>query len=50
VIFRAETRRTIVFAATLHRRPIESVDLLAILGRERQVKRRRFLLGFVEAQ
>ena len=50
VIFRAQTRRTIVFATRLHSRTIESFDLLAILGRERQMKRRRLLLGLVEAQ
>jgi hypothetical protein len=50
VIFRAQTWHTIVFATGLHSRAIESVDLLAILGRERQVKMRRLLLGLVEAQ
>ena len=43
VIFRADTRRTIVFATRFHSRAIESVDLLAILGLERQVKRGRRL-------
>ena len=38
VPLRAQTRRTIVFATRLHSRAIESFDLLAILGRERQVK------------
>ena len=50
VVFRAQTRRTIVFATRLHSRAIESFDLLAILGRERQVKMRRLLLGLVQAQ
>src|SRR5262245_58205006 len=45
VVVRAETRRTIVFATRLQGRAIESFDLLAILGRERQVKTRRLLLG-----
>ena len=50
VVVRAQTRRTIVFATRLHSRAIESFDLLAILGRERQVKMRRLLLGLVQAQ
>src|SRR5215831_3977081 len=50
VVVRAQTRRTVVFATRLQRRAIESFDLLAILGRERQVKMRRLLLGFVQAQ
>ena len=50
VVLRAQTRRTIVFATRLQSRAIESVDLLAILGRERQVKMRRLLLGVVQAQ
>jgi hypothetical protein len=50
VVVRAQTRRTIVFATRLHGPAIESFDLLAILGRERQVKRRRLLLGLVQAQ
>ena len=50
VVVRAKTRRTIVFATRLHCRAIESFDLLAILGIERQVKRRRLLLGFIQAQ
>src|SRR5256714_10475269 len=50
VIIRAQTRRTIVFATRLQSRAIESFDLLAILGRERQVKMRRLLLGLVRAQ
>ena len=50
VVMRAQARRTIVFATRLQRRAIESVDLLAILGGERQVKMRRRLLGLVQAQ
>ena len=50
VVFRAQTRRTIVFATRLYSRAIESFDLLAILGPERQVKMRRLLLGPVQAQ
>src|SRR6185312_3173983 len=50
VVVRAQTRRTIVFAPRLQSRAIESFDLLAILGRERQVKMRRLLLGLVQTQ
>jgi hypothetical protein len=50
VVFRVQTRRTIIFATRLQSRAIESFDLLAILGTERQVKRRWLLLGLVEAQ
>src|ERR1700674_3174284 len=50
VVVRAQTRRTIVFATRLQSRAIERFDLLAILGRERQVKMRRLLLGLVQAQ
>src|SRR5204863_9901186 len=50
VVVRAQTRRTIVFATRLKSRAIESFDLLAILGGERQVKMRRLLLGLVQAQ
>jgi len=50
VVARAQTRRTIIFATRLQSRAIESVDLLAILGRELQVKMRRLLLGLVQAQ
>ena len=50
VVVRAQLRGTIVFATRLHSRAIESFDLLAILGRERQVKRCRLLLGLVQAQ
>ena len=46
VVFRAQTRRTIVFATRLQSRAIESIDLLAILGRKCQVKMHRLLLGF----
>ena len=50
VVVRAKTRCTVVFATCLQSRAIESFDLLAILGRERQVKMRRLLLGLVQAQ
>src|SRR5215831_21168146 len=50
VIVQAQTRRTIVFATRLHSCAIESFDLLAILGPERQVKMGRLLLGLVKAQ
>jgi hypothetical protein len=49
VVVRAQTRCTIVFATRLQSRAIESFDLLAILGRERQVKMRWLLLGLVQA-
>ena len=45
VVVRARTRRTVVFATRFQSRAIESFDLQAILGRERQVKTRRLLLG-----
>ena len=50
VVARAQTRRTIVFATRLQSRAIEGFDLLAILGRERQVKMRGLLLGLEQAQ
>src|SRR6266487_396405 len=50
VVVRTQTRRTIVFPTRLQSRAIETFDLLAILGRERQVKMRRLLLGLVQAQ
>src|SRR5262249_17978278 len=50
LVVRAKTRGTIVFATRRHSRAIESFDLLAILGHERQVKMRRCLLGLVQAQ
>src|SRR5215468_7916922 len=50
VVVAAQFRRTVVFATRLHSRAIESFDLLAILGLERQVKMRRLLLGLVQAQ
>ena len=50
MVVRAQTWSTIVFATRLQSRAIETFDLLAILGRERQVKMRRFLLGLVQAQ
>ena len=45
-----QTRRTIVFAPCRQSRAIKRFHLLAILGRERQVKMRRPLLGLVQAQ
>ena len=50
VVVRAQARRAIVFATRLQSRAIESFNLLATLGRERQVKMRRLLLGLVQAQ
>jgi len=50
VVVRVQTRRAIVFATRLQSRAIESFDLLAILGRKRQVKMGRPLLGLVQAQ
>jgi hypothetical protein len=50
VIVRAQTRRTIVFATRFQSCAIEGLDLLAILGHERQVKMRRLLLGLIQAQ
>ena len=50
VVVRAQTRRTIVFATRLQSQAIESGDLLAILGRERQVKMRWVLVGLEQAQ
>jgi hypothetical protein len=46
----AQTGPTIVFATRLQSRAMECFDLLAILGRERQVKMCRLLLGLVQAQ
>lgn len=50
MVFRAQTRRTVVFATRLHGRAIEGFDLPAILGREGQMKRRRVIFGLVKAQ
>ena len=50
MVMRAQTGRTIVLGARRQRRAVESLDLLTILGRERQVKTRRLLLGLVQAQ
>src|SRR5262245_1850958 len=44
-VLRAQAWRPIVPGACRQRRAIESLDVLAILGRERQVKMRRFLAG-----
>ena len=50
VVVRAHTGRTIVFATRLQRGAVESVDLLASRGNEREVKMRRLLIGLVQAQ
>ena len=50
VVVRAQARRTIVFATRLQSRAIESFDLPATLGRERQVQMRRLLLRLEQAQ
>ena len=50
VVLRPQTGRTIVFAASLQSRTIESFHLLATLGHERQVKMSRLLLGLENAQ
>ena len=50
VVVRAQTGRAIVFSTRLQGRAIEGFDLPAILGRERQVKMRRILLGLIQAQ
>src|SRR5687768_3976404 len=47
VVVRAQTRRTVVFATRRQSRAMERFDLLAILGRERQMKMRRLLLGLI---
>lgn len=46
VVVGAQARSTIVFATRLESRAVEGFDLLAIVGRERQVKMRWLLLGF----
>jgi hypothetical protein len=50
VVMRAQTRRAIVIATRLQGRAIESIDLLPILGRERQVKMRRLFLCLEQNQ
>jgi len=50
VVMRTQTRRPVVLTAGRQSRAMESLDLLAILGRERQVKMRRLLLGLEHAQ
>ncbi|MNH45420.1 hypothetical protein D3C79_1078570 [compost metagenome] len=50
MVARAQTRRTVVFATRCQSGAVESVDLLAALGREGQVKMCRFLVGLVQAQ
>src|SRR5687767_15361956 len=49
-VLRAQTRRTIVLATRVQSRAIESLDLVSILGRERQVKVRRLLPGLEQTQ
>jgi hypothetical protein len=50
VVVRAQARRTVVFATGCQGRAIESVDLPAVAGPERQVKMRRLLPGLEQAQ
>lgn len=50
VVVQMQTRCTVVFATRLQSLTIESFDLLAIHGRERQVKMRRLLHGLVQTQ
>jgi hypothetical protein len=50
VVVRAQTRRPIVFATRFQCCAIESLDLLSVLGDERQVKMRWLLLGSIQAQ
>src|SRR5437868_2469848 len=50
VVLRAQTRRTIVFATRLQTGAMESFDLLATPGRERQVEMCRLFLRLEHAQ
>lgn len=50
VIVRAQARRAIILAARIEGRAIEIFDLPAIFCGKRQVKVRRLLGGFVQAQ
>jgi hypothetical protein len=50
VVVRAQARRAIVLATRLQGRAIKGIDLPAIRGRERQVKRRWLFLGLEQAQ
>ena len=50
LVARAQTRGTIVFATSLQGCAMESFDLLAIFGSERQVEMCRLLLGWADAQ
>src|SRR5215470_13383147 len=50
VVVRAEPGRTVVSATRFQSCAIESFDLQAILGHERQVKMRRLLIALVQAQ
>src|SRR5205085_10942319 len=49
-VLEAQTGRAVVLAAGLQSRAMESVDLPAILGHEREVKMRRLLVGLEDAQ
>src|ERR1044071_3556896 len=50
VVVWAQTRRAMVLATRLQSRAMESFDLLALVGLERQVTMRRLLLGLEQAQ
>ncbi len=49
MVVRAQTRRPVVFTTRLQGRTIEGIDLLSILGSECQMKMRRPLCRFVQA-
>lgn len=50
VVVGAQTRRAVVFAIRGQSRAVESFDLLAVFGRESQVKMRRLLFGLKKTQ
>src|SRR3954453_16451535 len=50
MVLRAQTRRTVVLAARRERCAMEGFDLLAIVGREREMKMCRLFLCLVQAQ
>ena len=50
VVVGTQARGTVVFTTRFQSHAIEGLDLLAILGRERQVKMRWLLVGLVETQ
>ena len=50
VVLRAQARRTVIFATRRQRRAIERVDLLVVIGNERNVKMRWFLPGLEQTQ